>query len=191
MHTELRVTGVGLSAAAAGAAVHVHETRPRVVVAVGTCGAYTASRLAVGQVVVARTVRLVDRSVLEGQAEFPGPMAQVGRAHLAMAESIVQATGAMPADVATTLAITVRDDAAALIAEATGAQVEHLEAHAMAAACTLRGVPFGAVLGVANAVGSRAREEWRQHHVSAASAAGEVLLRWLGSIDSIDRVAPA
>lgn len=197
-HIVLGVAGVGLSAAAAGAAVLVHEAQPRTVVAVGTCGAYTvssasslssASRLAIGHVVVASKVRLVDRSVLQRSAEFPPPMTLVANPHPGLIESIVRATGATPADVATTLGITVGDAEAAAIAEATGAHVEHLEAHAMATACALPGVPFAAVLGVANVVGSRARDEWRENHAAAAAAAADAVLRWLESVDSIDRVA--
>jgi nucleoside phosphorylase len=108
--------------------------------------------------------------------------------HPGMTESILRATGAAPVDVATTLGVTVGDEEAALIAEATGAHIEHLEAHAVATATAMRGVPFAAVLGVANVVGSRAREEWRKNHVAASDAAADAVNRWLASLDSIDRV---
>ncbi len=64
------------------------------------------------------------------------------------------------------------DDAVALaLAAATGAQVEHLEAFAVARACADAGVPFGAVFCVANTVGARGRDEWRANHERAAAAA--------------------
>jgi nucleoside phosphorylase len=88
------------------------------------------------------------------------------------------ALAAQAADVATTMAVTVDDTVAQRIA-ASGAQVEHLEAHGVATAAAQFGVPFAAVLGVANTVGSRAREEWRQHHRAAADAAVQRVVAWL------------
>ena len=81
--------------------------------------------------------------------------------------------------VATTLAITVDDAAAARIAEGAGADVEHLEAHGVAIACAARGVPLAVVLGVANLVGARGRAEWLAHHERAEAAAGKRVLAWL------------
>ena len=92
--------------------------------------------------------------------------------------------GARGVDVATTLAITVDDAAAARIASSASVHVEHLEAHGVAAACAARGIPFAAALGVANVVGARARDEWRAHHRSAASAAVDVVLRALADLPS-------
>jgi nucleoside phosphorylase len=81
--------------------------------------------------------------------------------------------------VATTLAITVEDAAAATVARRTGAGVEHLESYGVAVACSALGIPFIAVLGVANTVGSQGRAQWRANHESASVAAGEHLLGWL------------
>jgi nucleoside phosphorylase len=190
-----RAMGIGLPMAAAGAAMHLGDLRPRAVLALGTCGAYAGAGLAIGDVVVGRRVRLVDPSVLRGSSEFPRPMSIVAEAHASMANAIAGATGARLADVATTLAITVEDTEAARIAGGTGAHVEHLEAYAVATACAARGIPFGAVLGVANVVGAQARDEWRLHHHEAARAAADVVLRWLhgataSDLDLLDRAAP-
>ena len=74
------------------------------------------------------------------------------------------------------------DDAtASWVARATGAGVEHLEAHGMAVACAARGIPFAAALGVANRVGSSARDEWRRHHREAAAGAAAVVGAWLAA----------
>jgi nucleoside phosphorylase len=86
--------------------------------------------------------------------------------------------------VATTLAITTDDALADRVAETLGCEVEHLEAFAVAGACALAGVPMAVVLGVANRVGSRAREEWLRHHPAAGKAASDVVAAWL------DRGAP-
>jgi nucleoside phosphorylase len=174
-----RAVGIGLPMAAAGSAMHLGECQPSVVVAIGTCGAYRGSGLSIGDVVVARRVLLVDPSALRGLSQFPEPMSTLVDAHARMADDLVRATKARPVDVATTLAITIEDASAAVIARASGADVEHLEAYAVATACAARGVPFGAVLAVANFVGGTAREEWRVHHRSAAGAAAEAVLTWI------------
>jgi nucleoside phosphorylase len=174
-----QVVGIGLPMAAAGCAMHLGDLRPRAALVIGTCGAYADSGLAIGQVVVGRRVRLVDPSALRGLSQFPEPMSTASDAHASLLESVARATGASPVDVATTLAITVDDGTAAAISQATGARVEHLESYAVATACAARGIPFGAVLGVANFVGSRAREEWRVHHHRAAGAAAGAVLAWL------------
>ncbi len=174
-----RAVGIGVPMAAAGCAMHLGELRPRAALAIGTCGAYAGSGIAIGDVVVARRVRLVDPSVLRGLAQFPDPMSVVADAAGSLVDGILRATASKGADVATTLAVTIDDDEAARIAKATGAAAEHLEAHAVATACAARGVPFCAVLGVANIVGRSARAEWRVHHHDAARAAAEAVLTWL------------
>jgi nucleoside phosphorylase len=169
--------GIGLPHAAVGATVRIGEEKPQAVVLVGTCGAYAGAGLAVGDVVVARCVRLVDAAVLQGAAQFPDPMSIACESDVSLRTGLASA-GASLADVATTLAVTV-DDAVAQRIAASGVQVEHLEAHGVAMAAARFGVPFAAVLGVANTVGSRAREEWRHNHRTAADAAVQRVVAWL------------
>ncbi len=178
-----RVVGIGLPMAAAGAAMQVAEVQPSLVLLVGTCGAYPGAGLAVGEVAAARRVRLVSPAVVDGLAQFPEPMSVATDAHAQTTEALERA-GARVADVATTLAITVDDAASARIARSTGAHAEHLEAYGVATACAARGIPFGAALGVANQVGSHARDEWRTHHRAAAAAAVAVVVRWLSDASS-------
>ncbi len=178
-----RVVGIGLPMAAAGAAMQLTEMQPRSVVLLGTCGAYAASGVALGEVIAARRVRLVDYAVVQGVAQFPDPMSVVTDTHPAALQALAGA-GARPADVATTLAVTVDDAAAARIAQASAAHVEHLEAYAVAAACAARGIPFGAALGVANQVGASGREQWRAHHRAASASAVEVVLRCVADLSS-------
>jgi nucleoside phosphorylase len=199
-----RVVGIGLPMAAAGAALQLAELQPRTVVLLGTCGAYAAASLGsvpslpslpslpspaspaspksaslgLGDVVVSRRVRLLEPAAVDGMAQFPEPMSIATDAHPATVDALVRA-GARAVDVGTTLAITTDDATADRLARATGAHVEHLEAHGVAMACAARGVAFAAVLGVANFVGARARDEWRANHRAAAAAAAEVALRWV------------
>ena len=173
-----RTVGVGLVASAAGAAATLVRRRVRAVVLLGTCGAYPGSNLAIDQVVVSRVITLVDPAVLAGSMHFPGPMQTRIDSHGPLGDALAQC-GAQPADVATTLAVTVDDAAAGHIGQVSGASVEHLEAFAVAIACANANVPFAALLGVANTVGSRGRDEWRVHHSSAAARAVRIAVRWI------------
>jgi len=178
-----RVVGIGLAMAAVGAAMQLAELPPRFVVLVGTCGLYRATRgegeeLSIGDVAVPARLRLTAPCVVDGLAQFPEPMSVALDAHRATVEGLLRA-GGKRGDLATTPAITVDDAAAARVAVATGARVEHLEAHGVATACAARGVPFAAALGVANDVGSAAREQWRAHHRAAAAAAIAIVTRWM------------
>jgi nucleoside phosphorylase len=169
--------GIGLATAAAGAAMRLVALRPRGVVLIGTCGAYEGA-LPLGGVAIARRVVLADSAVSRREAAYPEPMSTSVSADRALGESLV-AHGGRLVDVATTLAVTTDDALAALLASSTSCQVEHLEAYAVAAACAAQGVPFVAALGVANGVGARGREEWRQNHRAASAAAVSVLTSWM------------
>jgi futalosine hydrolase len=170
--------GIGIVAAASGTAARLELGCPRAVVLVGTCGAYAGSGLSIGDVVMARASLLVEPAVLEGRAAHPEPMPTRLRTHAALTTAMA-AAGARVVDIATTLAITTDDDLAMRLSAHAG--VEHLEAFAVASACASKGVPFGAVLGVANAVGSRGRVEWRAHHDPAGRAAAAYVTRWIQS----------
>ncbi len=176
--------GIGLVAAASGTAERLVELArlrdrgglPRGVVLVGTCGAYPESGLSVGDVISGRDVLLCEPSVVEGRAAFPDPMPVRLGAHPSMRDALALG-GARLADIATTLAVTTDDALAARLA--AHAAVEHLEAFAVATASAAKRVPFCAVLGVANPVGSKGRAEWRAHHDAAGRAAAGHVARWI------------
>ncbi len=174
------LVGVGLVTAAVGAAHQIAMHAPRAVVLVGTCGAYASAGLAIGDVIVARATRLVDLSSLEGKSELIESVATAIETDAALLAAMTLA-GARPVQLATTLGITVDDEAAARIASGAQVDVEHLETHAVAMACAACAVPFVAVLGVANDVGSRGRAQWRDHHREAEAAAARCVTRWLQS----------
>jgi nucleoside phosphorylase len=173
-----RVAGIGLPAAAVGTMTHLGSLEPRAVVLVGSCGAYLRAALSIGQVVTGRRLRLVDPGSLAGTSHLLEPMAVAADADALLAGAL-EATGARGCVVATTLAITLDDAVGARIAESTGAHIEHLETHGVALACASRGVPFAALLGVANYVGAEGRTQWRAHHGQAEAAAAERALAWL------------
>jgi futalosine hydrolase len=172
--------GIGLPTAAAGAAMKLIALRPRGVVLVGTCGAFEGA-FSLGAVAIARRVLLAEPAVARGEAAYPDPMSTELVADAALAAGLARAGAGAVADVATTLAVTTDDGLAAKLAAFTMCQVEHLEAYGVAAACAAQGVPFAAVLGVANAVGSRGRAEWRMNHRAASAAAIDALVGWIGA----------
>jgi futalosine hydrolase len=190
-----RACGIGLPTAAAFSALHIHQTRPAAVVLLGTCGAYAATggpaeTPAIGEVVVSRHIQLVDPLALEHSTQFPEAMGAPMPASWRVVDALV-ARGLRAVDIATTLAITVNDEVAERIARATGTHVEHLEAYGVATASAACGVPFAAVLGIANSVGARGRVEWRNNHLRASAAAADEVLRWIKEGGAIEALARA
>jgi nucleoside phosphorylase len=89
------------------------------------------------------------------------------------------ASGARSCTVASTLSITTDDALAALLAPK--GDVEHLEAYGVARACQSASVPCAIVLGIANRVGAKGREEWRAHHLTASARTAELVRRAIWS----------
>jgi len=173
--------GIGLAAAAAGTAMAIRTHSPRCVVLVGTCGVYEsrAKEIGIGQVVAAHRVRLASTATVEGRAAFPGPML-VGVDPDASLSRALAGESARRVGVATTLAITTDDTLAERIGSTLECEVEHLEAFAVVAACARLHVHTAVVLGVANRVGSSARDEWLRNHEAAGKVATDVVAAWLG-----------
>jgi nucleoside phosphorylase len=170
--------GIGIPGAAAGTAFELCRRAPRVVVLVGTAGAYRGRGLSIGQVVVGRRLHLVSAAVAAGGGAFPAVMPAVvetpPESRAALSRGVLREV-----NVATTLAITTDDTVAATLSASVDADVEHLEAFGVAAACARQGIACGVVLGIANIVGATAREEWQIHHEAAGSAAAAVVGEWI------------
>lgn len=170
--------GIGLVNASAGATAAIAEHRPGSVILVGTCGAYPRSGLQIGDVVVASRVGLASTAAARGQASLVSSMTAWLEPDPTLTRAL-DAHGATPATVSTTLAITTDDALAHLLRDTYGADVEHLEAYAVAHACAVAKVRFACVLGVANAVGANGRDEWKQNHEHASARVAEVVKAWL------------
>lgn len=166
--------GIGLAAAAVGTARALTGRAPKAVVLLGTCGAFPGRGLAIGDVVVAAGVCLASAAVARGEGAMPPPMTEV----LPCDASVLRVRG-KSVQVATTLAVTTTRELADAMARSTGCDVEHLEAYAVAVACRAAGVPFLAVLAVANEVGPQGREQWAQHHQRVSDALAEEVNRVL------------
>lgn len=156
--------GIGpvVSAASAAARLAVGEP-PDAVVLVGTCGAY-AEDLPIGSVIVADRVGLSSGVAAMGLGYVPRPPAPIA-CHTDRVESLE-----LPrVSVLTCGAVTTDPTLAERLAD--GWQAEHLEAFGVAWACHAAGVPFLAILGVANRVGPDAHVEWLTHREEAQEAA--------------------
>src|SRR5690606_19918931 len=125
-------------------------------------------------------VQLVSHAVNAGKSQFPQPM-QTSVEGSALLAAGLAAAGArvFTAPIACTLAQTVDDAMAASVHPATGCEAENLEAFAVAQACRAAEVPFAAVLGVTNIVGSTGSHDWRQFQRTAVSAAAEIIVTWI------------
>jgi purine-nucleoside phosphorylase len=178
---------VGAVDAGIGAARAIADQAPAVVIFVGTAGSYPSSparrkgalTLAVGEVTVARNLFLLSSAVLSGQAYAPAPLVDEVASDPRLVRALCQQGAIVPRDVGCPLGITRAEALARRIARETGAAVENLEAFAVARAAALAGVPFAAVLGIANRVGPGAHAEWKANHHAASRAACALVQGWL------------
>lgn len=170
-----RAVGIGLAAAGVGMARALSDERASGrsvsgVVLLGTCGAFPGRGLVVGDVVVSAGVRLGSAAAARGEGAIPSPMGDV----LPCDTSLLRVPG-KSVQIATTLSVTTSDALAVALAESTACDVEHLEAYAVALACRASGIPFLALLAVANEVGSRGRAQWAEHHRLVSDALAETV----------------
>ena len=177
-----KTVGVGMAVSGAGAANRIHQLNPRAIILVGSCGVYPGPHeYRPLDIVVASRCHLFDPSVAAGKSEFPEPMQTVLDAHPMLSAGLVAAAGprGRHAPVATTLAITTDDAVSRAVHPATALEGENLELFPIALACRAAEVPFAAVLGVTNVVGSAGRADWRQFQRDAAVAAAELIVTWI------------
>jgi nucleoside phosphorylase len=181
----LAAAGIGAIDAAVGAARAIEAARPTRVIFVGTAGVYgrgAPPRLEIGSAAVAGEIACVSTAVLRGDAYLPAPTTlrtETAR-RLRTALGATAGDAGLPRAVACPLAITRSAALGRRIAAATGAELENLEAFAVARAAAAAGVEFAAVLGVANRVGPTGHAEWRRHHRAASRAACALVARFLG-----------
>jgi len=176
-----QTVGIGMPAAGATIGRRIIQIAPRAVVLVGSCGVYPGRPdVQPLDVLVAERVTLVDTAVVRHHGAFPEPMQTSVDADAGMRRGICD-NGARtrPAVIGTTLSVTTDDSLAAAVSAANICDAENLEAFAIALACAQRDIPFAAVLGVTNLVGSTGRVDWARFQRQAAIAVAEVVLSWL------------
>jgi len=176
-----KAVGMGMASAGPATARGILAVRPRAVLLLGSCGVYpNLPQYRPHDVLVSSRLSLVSHAVNAGRSEFPGPM-QTRLETSQMLAVGLSAAGprVFVAPVACTLANTTDDTMAASIQPATGCEAENLEAFAVAQACRAAEVPFTAVLGVSNIVGSTGSQDWAQFQRAAVTAAAEVIVGWI------------
>jgi nucleoside phosphorylase len=176
-----KAVGIGMAVAGPATTRGILAVSPRAVLLVGSCGVYpNLPQYRPHDVVIAKRIQLVSHAVNAGKSEFPGPMQTVIECNPLLAAGLA-ASGAraFPSSVACTLAQTVDDTIAASVHPSTGCEAENLEAFAVAQACKAADLPFTAVLGVSNIVGSTGAHDWRQFQRQAVNAAAEVIVTWI------------
>jgi len=167
------IIGVGPVVAAARAAVAIERWTPSAVLLIGSAGAYPGGP-AVGRAVAAARVGLGAGAAALGLAYVPRSPPPIH------ADPDLLARLDLPrCDVLTVGAITT--DLGLVAALGAGWQVEHMEAYGVAVACQDRGVPFLAVLGIANHVGPDAHTQWLLHRERAHEAVLEAVRPLLGA----------
>ena len=159
--------GVGPVVAAARMARVLAEERPSGVVMLGTAGAYPDGP-EVGAVVQAGRLGLADGAAAMALGYTPLPPAPVRADHrllpgLTLPVHDVLTMGAVSTDPVLTERL------------GDGWNVEHLECFGAAWACQDAGVPFTAVLGIANRVGPDAHAEWLMWRGRAQDAARDAV----------------
>lgn len=177
-----KTIGVGMAVAGAGAANRIQQLSPRAVVLLGSCGVYPCGvEYFPLDILVPSRFHLFDPSVAAGKAEFPDPMQTVLDPHPLLTAGLVASGGGRcrSAPLGTTLAITTDDAIARAVHPATGLEAENLEAFPVALACRAAEVPFAAVLGITNVVGSQGRTDWLKYQRDAAVASAEAFLTWV------------
>jgi futalosine hydrolase len=175
--------GIGAVEAAVGAARAIAAARPARVIFAGTAGIYARTRptVALGTVALASELILVSTAALRGDGYLPAPQVVRDESAAALcAELRGRRYPEVPMlPVACPLAITRTAALGNRIARATGAGLENLEAFAVARAARAAGLPFAAVLGVANEVGPAGHQQWRDNHLAASRAACRVIAQLL------------
>jgi nucleoside phosphorylase len=151
----LAAAGIGAVDAAAGAAAAIVAARPARVIFVGTAGVYGSparAGLPIGGATVVGEIACVSTAALRGEAYLPAPTVLRAETSRRLRAGLAAAAGdaGPPRAVACPLAITRSATLARRISAATGADLENLEAFAVARAAAAAGVDFAAVLGVAN-----------------------------------------
>lgn len=170
------VAGVGLADAAAGTSRIVARHTPSSILFVGTCGAYPASGFQIGQLVLARAVRLGAGDVAAGAMRIPGLMPQPIFTDADLTDQLRRQLSTPPADaeVICTLGITESESLARQLESGVPHRVENLEAYPVLRAAN--GIPTAILLGITNIVGPNGGREWKENFRTVMQAAVHAIL---------------
>lgn len=170
--------GVGAIESAIGMNHALAIFSPEKVLLVGSCGVYPGvDDIQMGDMICANEVVWADISLLQNQSQLPQSVITRISMQKKVHKNLDTAFQLKPARVAQTAAVTVDDALAARFAQLSQAQVENLEAFSVALATQKSGIPLSICLYVTNVVGSKSREQWREHQGEAAKSIADGVLR--------------
>lgn len=174
----LKSVGVGLVEAAIGASRLIAEHSPDAILFIGTAGVYPkfAAAFELGTAIIVDKIALLPEILPGRHAYLPAVLPKAAKSSAALVRALRKATALPRADVACPLAITASAKAAVTAGKLSGCALENLEAFAVARAAAIAGIPFAAVLGIANNVGPAGHREWKRHATKAATAACQAVL---------------
>ena len=177
--------GVGMTSAGSGMQAALQRVTPRVVVLVGSFGAYPERGASIGSLLAPSELVAVEEATLASRAAMPSAMRVRAQTDDAIRTGLLScAPGAQTGALATTLSITTDDDLAHTLGVRSGCVGENLEALCVAVACEAASVPFAALLACTNEVGGSGRSQWLAEHARAAEQTCAAVLAFL------DRGAP-
>ena len=181
LHVRAKAVGIGAAAAGSATARAIIAVEPRGVLLIGSCGVYpNMDRYKPHDVVISSRIALVSHAVNAQRSEFPKPMRTVLESDELISTGLRNASPrAHVAAVACPLAQTIDDQVAASVQPTTGCEAENLEAFAVATACKAAEIPFAAVLGVSNIVGSTGSDDWKQFQRASVNAAADTIMTWV------------
>ncbi len=172
----LETIGVGMVEASLGMAAALTRHSPRLVILIGTAGAYPDRGLKVGDVVETAEARIACPAHAEGRAALPTLM----KSRVVLPDLRIAPMRPRRVIAGNTLSITTDDSLTWAIRDFLRADIEHLEVFAAARACEIARVDFACLLGIANAVGDSGRRQWHEHHEDASRAVVGLIAPWFG-----------
>lgn len=175
--------GVGPVLAAFGAAAALRGPFDAAIL-LGTCGAFSGSGLSIGDAVIVERSLLGSSGAASGLAYIPPLAAAPSEAEPALVHSLAEHTGLRQVSAVTVAAITSGGAAADTLSRTTGCEVEHMEAHPFLLAAARARIPAACLLGVANEVGPRGHEEWKENADRASAKAIAALRNFLACVSS-------
>ena len=169
---EGEVVGIGPIVAAATAAQLIERRRPERVLLIGSAGSYPGGP-PIGKAIIGERYGLSWGVAAMGLGYVPRPPGPVDADPQLLERIAVDRHQVLTAGAVTT-------DLTLVERLADGWTVEHMEAFGVALACKQAGVPFAAVLGIANRVGPDAHAEWLTHREAAQDSARDAVRHLFG-----------
>jgi len=163
---EFLLTGIGPLRAAAAVAHRLARGDVAQVLFVGTAGAYDGQACPLLSAWGVSSARFTDGAAALGCSYFPAT-----KDASPFEEWVAESVESEKRRVICVCPPSITRDETTAVALAKFGELENLEIAAVATACAVTKVPWQAFLGVSNAVGPNAHEEWKAYHAEASRAA--------------------